>query len=66
MAIFIKFAEHFTMKPIFAFLFLISANYTSSQSMKINLWPEGSIPLSIKNNIQEQAVSTDIVRIGKV
>ncbi len=34
--------------------------------MKINLWPEGSIPLSIKNNIQEQAVSTDIVRIGKV
>ena len=66
MAIFIKFAEHFTMKPIFAFLFLISANYTYSQSMKINLWPEGSIPLSIKNNIQEQAVSTDIVRIGKV
>ncbi len=54
------------MKPIFAFLFLISANYTYSQSMKINLWPEGSIPLSIKNNIQEQAVSTDIVRIGKV
>ena len=34
--------------------------------MKINLWPEGSIPLHIKNNIQEQAVSTDIVRIGKV
>lgn len=34
--------------------------------MKINLWPEGSIPLSIKNNIQEQTVSTDIVRIGKV
>lgn len=34
--------------------------------MKINLWPEGSIPLSIKNNIQEQSISTDIIRIGKV
>jgi acetyl esterase/lipase len=34
--------------------------------MKINLWPEGSIPLSIKNNIQEKSISTDIVRIGKV
>jgi acetyl esterase/lipase len=34
--------------------------------MKINLWPEGSTPLSIKNNIQEQAISTDIIRIGKV
>jgi acetyl esterase/lipase len=34
--------------------------------MKINLWPAGSIPLSIKNNIQEEAISTDIIRIGKV
>jgi acetyl esterase/lipase len=54
------------MKFIFALLFLISANYSYSQSMKINLWPDGSIPLSIKNNIQEQVISTDIVRIGKV
>jgi acetyl esterase/lipase len=54
------------MKFIFALLFLISANCTYSQSMKINLWPDGSIPLSIKNNIQEQVISTDIVRIGKV
>ena len=54
------------MKPIFALLFLISTSYTYSQSMKINLWPEGSVPLYIKNNIQEQAISTDIVRIGKV
>jgi acetyl esterase/lipase len=54
------------MKPIFALLFLICANYTYSQSMKINLWPAGSIPLSIKNNIQEEAISTDIIRIGKV
>ena len=52
------------MKSIFALLFLISSSYAFSQPMKINLWPEGSIPLSIKNNIQEQSISTDIVRIG--
>jgi acetyl esterase/lipase len=34
--------------------------------MKINLWPDGSIPQSIQNNIQEQVESTDIVRISKV
>jgi len=54
------------MKSIFALLFLLSTTHTFSQSMKINLWPEGNIPLSIKNNLQEQAISTDIVRIGKV
>jgi dienelactone hydrolase len=54
------------MKTIFALLFLINANYTYSQSMKINLWPEGGIPLSIKNNIQEQVERTDMIRIGKV
>jgi acetyl esterase/lipase len=54
------------MKLFFALLFLFSTINSFSQSMKINLWPEGSIPLSIKNNIQEQTVSTDIVRIGKV
>jgi len=54
------------MKHLFVLLFLICSNYTYSQSMKINLWPAGSIPLSIKNNIQEEAISTDIIRIGKV
>jgi acetyl esterase/lipase len=54
------------MKTIFALLFLINANYTYSQSMKINLWPEGGIPLRIKNNIQEQVEHTDMIRIGKV
>jgi len=54
------------MKTIFALLFLINANYTYSQSMKINLWPEGGIPLRIKNNIQEQVERTDMIRIGKV
>ena len=54
------------MKHLFVLLFLICSNYTYSQSMKINLWPAGSIPLSIKNNIQEEAISTDIVRISKV
>jgi acetyl esterase/lipase len=54
------------MKPIFAILFLICANHTYSQSMKINLWPDGNIPLSIKNILQEQIESTDMVRIGKV
>lgn len=54
------------MKHLFVLLFLICSNYTYSQSMKINLWPAGSIPLIIKNNIQEEAISTDIIRIGKV
>ena len=54
------------MKYIFAILFLIYSNQNYSQSMKINLWPTGNIPLSINNNIQEEVVSTDIVRIGKV
>jgi len=34
--------------------------------MKINLWADGSIPLSIKTNIQEEIEITDIVRISKV
>jgi len=34
--------------------------------MKINLWPQGKIPLSIPNNLQEEAISSDIVRINKV
>ena len=54
------------MKHLFTFLLLFSTFNSFSQNMKINLWPEGSIPLSIKNNIQEQAISTDIIRIGKV
>ena len=54
------------MKHLFTLLILVSTINSFSQTMKINLWPEGSIPLSIKNNIQEQSISTDIVRIGKV
>ena len=54
------------MKPLFTLLILFSAMNSFCQNMKINLWSEGSIPLSIKNNIQEQVISTDIVRIGKV
>jgi len=54
------------MKSILTLLIILSTTHTFSQSMKINLWPEGNIPLSIKNNLQEQAISTDIVRIGKV
>ena len=54
------------MKYIFSILFLLYSNHNYSQSMKINLWPAGKIPLSINNNIQEELVSTDIVRIGKV
>jgi acetyl esterase/lipase len=54
------------MKHLFTFLLIFSTFNSFSQNMKINLWPEGPIPLSIKNNIQEQAISTDIIRIGKV
>lgn len=54
------------MKPFFALLFLLFTSNSFSQSMKINLWPEGKIPLRINNTIQEESISTDIIRIGKV
>lgn len=54
------------MKHVFALLILLSSNKSFSQTMKINLWPEQSIPFSIKTSIQEQIESTDIVRISKV
>lgn len=54
------------MKPFFSLLLLISTFNCFSQSMKINLWPQGNIPLQIPNTIQEESISTDIVRIGKV
>ena len=66
MALFIKFTQALFMKYTLAILLLLSTSHLFSQSMKINLWPEGEIPLSIKNNFQEQVVSTDIIRIGKV
>jgi len=54
------------MKPYFTLLFLFYSINSFSQSMKINLWPQGKIPLSIPNNLQEEAISSDIVRINKV
>jgi dienelactone hydrolase len=54
------------MKHLFALLILFSAVNSYSQTMKINLWADGSIPLSIKTNIQEEIESTDIIRISKV
>ncbi len=54
------------MKIIYTCLVLLLSLSTYSQNMKLNLWPEGNIPLSIKNNLQEQVESTDIVRISKV
>lgn len=54
------------MKYVFTLLISISTLNSFSQHMKINLWPDGSIPQSIQNNIQEQVESTDIVRISKV
>lgn len=54
------------MKHLFALLILFCAINSYSQTMKINLWADGSIPLSIKTNIQEEIESTDIVRISKV
>ena len=54
------------MKHLFALLILFCAVNSYSQTMKINLWADGSIPLSIKTNIQEEIESTDIVRISKV
>lgn len=54
------------MKHLFALLILFCAVNSYSQTMKINLWADSSIPLSIKTNIQEEIESTDIVRISKV
>lgn len=54
------------MKYVFTLLISISTLNSFSQNMKINLWPDGSIPQSIQNHIQEQVESTDIVRISKV
>ena len=54
------------MKTFFTLLIFLSTLNSYSQHMKINLWPDGSIPQSIQNNIQEQLESTDIVRISKV
>ncbi len=54
------------MKYFFTLLLSISTLNSFSQTMKINLWPEGSIPKRIQTNIQEQVESTDIVRISKV
>jgi acetyl esterase/lipase len=54
------------MKFIGVLLFLITSTCANSQTMKINLWPEGAIPLSIKTDIQEVSESTDIIRISKV
>jgi acetyl esterase/lipase len=54
------------MKTFFTLLISISTLNSFGQHMKINLWPDGKIPLSIKTDIQEVAESTDIVRISKV
>jgi len=54
------------MKYLFTLLISISTLNSFGQHMKINLWPDGKIPLSIKADIQEMVESTDIVRISKV
>jgi acetyl esterase/lipase len=54
------------MKTFFTLLISISTLNSFGQHMKINLWPDGKIPLSIKTDIQEVVESTDIVRISKV
>jgi len=54
------------MKTFFTLLIFLSTLNSYGQHMKINLWPDGSIPQRIQNNIQEQVESTDIVRISKV
>mgnify|MGYP006268422267 CR=1 FL=1 len=37
-----------------------------SQQMKVDLWPEGQIPLRKANSIQEQLENADIIRISNV
>jgi acetyl esterase/lipase len=54
------------MKCIVGLFFLFISTNANSQSMKINLWPDGKIPLNFKTDIQEVVERTDIVRISKV
>ena len=54
------------MKHYFTLLLLLIAFNSYSQTMKMNLWPDGSIPMHIKTAIQEVTESTDIIRISKV
>jgi dienelactone hydrolase len=54
------------MKICFTALVLFITFNSFSQNMKMNLWPNDSIPLSIPSNQTEQVESTDIIRISKV
>jgi acetyl esterase/lipase len=54
------------MKRWLALTALIMSLNSYSQTMKIDLWPEGKIPLQIKNNIKEVWEDLDIIRIAKV
>lgn len=54
------------MKICFTTLVLFITFNSFSQNMKMNLWPNDSIPLSIPSNQTEQVESTDIIRISKV
>ncbi len=54
------------MKIWLALIMLLFATNSNSQNIKIDLWPEGEIPLSIPNKIQEKVEITDATRISKV
>ncbi len=50
---------------LISFVFVICP-LTMAQNMKMDLYPEGTIPNSISSDIQETVTTTDIVRISKV
>jgi acetyl esterase/lipase len=54
------------MKKWLAFTTLLMSLNSYSQTMKIDLWPEGKIPLQIKNNIKEVWEDVEIIRVSKV
>lgn len=54
------------MKKWLALTTLLMSLNSYSQTMKIDLWPEGKIPLQIKNNIKEVWEDVEIIRVSKV
>lgn len=54
------------MKKWFAFSMLLLSTTCYSQNLKIDLWPEGKIPMSIQSAQQEKIEVTEVTRISKV
>jgi len=54
------------MKKWIAFTMLLLCTKTYSQNLKIDLWPEGKIPLRVNSSQQEKIEVAEVTRISKV